>query len=230
MLTVEPAVANVTSKTETDAGKAFWLFLGSFLSFVGVIIVSMVISSSEYQTAVYDRAEQLGVNQNFLPAEELADIVRTYPDPFVTYLATSGFFLLSAVLFAFGLRLLGGISGNSTLTRAAIALAVLGGVCMAVMTFLPRFLADGNVWLLENWWVYMTLVGVAVVAACVAVIVVVVVAMRASGLARRTGFVVVALSALTIVVQLTVSAPPIVPYLLGAAFAFNVRRAARKHD
>lgn len=225
MHTTEPTVDEATSNSVTRAGRAFWLSVGSFLSFIGVIVVSL--SNSEYQTALYDRAEELGVNQNFLPPDELAEIVRTFPDPLVVSLVTVALFLLSGFLLAYGLRLLGGVAGSVRLTWTAATLAVLGGVCMAVVTFLPRLLADGNGWLLENWWVYMTLVAVAVIAACVGVILIVA-AMRPSGLARRTGMVVAALCALTIVAQLTVTAPPIVPNLLAAAFAFNVRRAARK--
>ena len=175
---------------------------------------------------MYDKAEELGVNQNFLPADELAEIVRVYPEPMVVLLATAALFLLSAALLASGFRRLGDISGDSNLTYAAMTLAVLAGVCMAVMTFLPRLLADGNEWLLDNWWIYMTLVGIAVIASCVALILVVV-AMRPGGLALRTGIVVAALSALTILAQLTATSPPIVPTVLAAVFAFNVRRAAR---
>lgn len=226
MLTVDPPIDHTASTAIGHAGRAFWLFIGSFLSFVGVIVVSMLLSNSEYQTALYDRAEELGVNQNFLPADELADIVRTYPESTVVLVTTAVLFLFSATLLAWGFRRLGVIAGHSNLTYLAMTLAVLGGVCMAVMTFLPKLLADGNGWLLDNWWIYMTLVGIAVIASCVALIVTVV-AMRPSGLARRTGIVVAALCALTIVAQLTVTAPPIVPTLLAAVFAFNVRRAAR---
>lgn len=211
------------------AWRAFWLFLGSFLSFIAVIVVSLVLSNPDYQEALYARAQELGVNQNYLPADVLAQIVREHPEPAWTYWVNAVLFALSAVLAATGLRLMGGIAGARGVlpTKAAVALAVVGGLAMATMAFLPRPLADGNGWLADNWWIYMTLVGVFVVGTSLALILVAV-ALRETGLARRTGVVTIALCALTIVAQLTVSAPPIVPMMLGTIYAFNLARAAKK--
>ncbi|GAA1522181.1 hypothetical protein [Nocardioides humi] len=222
-ITESAATSGVAARAKT----ATWLFLGSFVACVGVIVVSMLLFNRDYQTALYDRADELGVNQNHLPAEVMADLGRAHPDALGVLVATAALFLLSGALLAWGTGLLGGVAGRRASTQAAIVLALLGGLAMAVMTFLPRRLSGGSAWLADNWWVYLTLVNTAVIADALALILVAI-GVRSAGLARRTAVVVIALCALTVVAQLVASAPPIVPMLLGTVLAFNVERAARR--
>lgn len=217
-----------TAEVRTRAGRAVWAFTGSFLCVLGVLVVSVGLVNRAYTEALYNKAEELGVNQNHLPAEVLADLVRRYPDPVWSLSVYAGLFVLSAALFARGLLFLGAISGpkGTRVARVSAWLTVVGGVAMAVMTFLPRRLAAGDAWLAENWWIYMTLVGVFVITTALGLLLVAVV-LRRTGLAGRTGLVVISLCALTIAAQLTVDAPPILAMLLGTGYAFNIRRAAR---
>ena len=54
--------------------------LSSVLSFVAVVVASVVLTNPDYQEALYARAQELGVNQNYLPAAALAQIVRERED------------------------------------------------------------------------------------------------------------------------------------------------------
>lgn len=219
--------AHPTPLTQRSARTAFWAFLGSFVAFIGVIIVSLLLANPDYQTALYDRAEELGVNQNHVPAAVIAELTSAHPDPVWALLATAGLFLTSGALVAVGVSSLGGAAGRSGGVGLGAGLALGGGVAMAVVTFLPAMLAGGSGWLADNWWVYMTLVDIAVVATSLAVILGAV-AVRAAGLARRTALVVIALCALVIVAQILSDAPPIVPMLLGSVLAFTTMRALRE--
>lgn len=229
-MTVTATPLVTASGAAATARRALWFFLGSFVSYLAIIVVSIVLSNPDYQTALYDKADELGLNQNHLPPEVMAELSRTYPDPITSLVATAVLFVLSGVLLALGVRLLGLLAFRPALAKVAAVLAVLGGIAMAVMTFLPRLLADGSEWLAGNWWIYMGLVAAAVIASSLALILVAV-AVRNAGLARRTAIVVVVLCVLTIVAQVaTAGAPPIVPMLLGAVLAFNVRRGSRMAD
>ena len=137
------------------------------------------------------------------------------------------FAVISVVLFAAAIRALVAVAGEQTsLARGAFALAVAGGVAWLGMNAAELALRSEPGWLVANWWLYMTLVATFVVAACLSLILAVV-RLWETGYARRTAVVVIVICSLTVVAQLTVNAPPIVPMLLGAIYAFSVTRAVR---
>ncbi|WP_088319173.1 hypothetical protein [Kineosporia sp. R_H_3] len=213
------------SGRQDAARSALRCFLASLLAFIAVLGVSMGLSNREYQKALYETAERLGVNQNHLAPDVLAQLVQRYPEPLWALVATALLFLLSAVLFARGLTRLSSIAdGAARQGVVAAAGVVAGGLGMAVMTFLPRALGAGNPWLAEHWWIYLTLVSSFVVTTSLGLLVVAVL-LRRAGVAPRVALVVAALCAVTVVAQVTVDAPPILPMLFGALLAFSTNRA-----
>jgi 8-oxo-dGTP pyrophosphatase MutT (NUDIX family) len=216
-----------TSTVPTGEGalarRASGLFLGSFAGFVGIVVASVL--DADRDAAQREAAEELGVNLNHLPPEVLARILREDSSNLAVF-ATILFALLSVVLFAFAVWTLVGVAGQrrNLLAGGAVALAVAGGVAWLGVNASEVLLRFEPGWLVDNWWIYMTLVATFVVAACLALILAVL-RLWGTGLARRTAVVVIVVSALTVVAQLTVNAPPIVPMLLGAIYAFNVKRS-----
>lgn len=229
MTTSIRSASRPTSTSSTDVVQrsrlASRLFLGSFVGFVGIVITNSVIDADR-DTAQREAAGVLGVNLNHLPAEVLAEILREESSTLASVL---NIFLavMSVALFAAAIRTLVGVADQRTLlARGAFALAVVGGVAWLGMNVSELVLRSEPGWLVANWWIYMALVAVFVVAACVSLIFAVA-RLWETGYARRTAVVVIAICSLTVVAQLTVNAPPIVPMLLGAIYAFNLTRAVR---
>ncbi|HWJ09798.1 MAG TPA: hypothetical protein VNS46_10505 [Nocardioides sp.] len=225
--TADP-VTRSTSASAEDAGaarRASRMFLGSFVGFVGIVITSAAVDSAR-DTAQREAADELDVNLNHLPADVLARILQEDSSTVATVLNLV-FATISVVLFAAAIHALVGVPGaRGAVARGAVALAVVGGLSWLGMNAAELALRSEPGWLMDNWWIYMTLVAVFVIAACLALMTAVA-CLWGTGRARRTGIVVIAICALTIVAQLTVNAPPIVPMLLGAIYAFNVARAVR---
>jgi hypothetical protein len=228
MTTINSAT-RVTAITSTEvlatARRASRLFLGSFAGFVGIVITSSVIDADR-DTAQREAADELGVNLNHLPADVLAQILREDSSTVATVL-TIAFAIISVALFAAAIRSLSDVAGErNLLARGAFALALLGGVAFLAMILSELLLRSEPPWLVHNWWLYMTLVAVFVVAACFA-LTLAVIRLWDTGHARRSAVVVIVICLLTVVAQVTVNAPPIVPMLLGAIYAFNLTRSVR---
>ena len=221
------AIATSTAPTGVVllARRASALFLGSFAGFVGIVVASVL--DADRDVAQRQAAEELGVNLNHLPPEVLARILREESSNPAVVLTISCA-LVSVVLFALAVWSLVGVAGQRRhpLAVGAVGLAVAGGLAWMGMNASEVLLRFEPGWLVDNWWIYMTLVAAFVVAACLA-LVLAVIRLWPTGVARRTAVVVIVLCSLTVLVQLTVNAPPIVPMLLGAIYAFNVKRSVR---
>lgn len=88
-------------------------------------------------------------------------------------------------------------------------------------------MASGSQLLADNWWLWGAALATFVLAITMS-LVLTVWHLRPSGLAKRTGVVVLVLSIAVALATVTTGAPPILPMLLGVVFSFNVSRAAAK--
>jgi hypothetical protein len=207
-----------------------WLLVVSFLMFVG-FVAAIIFDQSGYGQAAQDAADRLGVGVNDVPAEVLAPINREYSDS-VRSLVLLVWVLVVFGLFIAGLRTAAAIAGpgrRRSLRNAMTGLAALTPLCW-VMVFLLDFgisVQSPPQWVLR---LYDAGYGAAIAANTVGgslALMCLVVLLRPTRIARRTGVVVLALSALGTVAAVSVGAPPIVPLLLGAALGLVMIRGVR---
>ncbi|BBG02911.1 MULTISPECIES: hypothetical protein [Pseudonocardia] len=194
--------------------------LGSFLVFAAMIVVDLVRSTLDGSLAAErTAADQLGVDPNELPPEVVARIhgEPSLLDP-MPYVLIAG-----ATAFAVGVTVVARASGptrrrpGAVAATAAVVCAVAWGAAQVVALLVRSAgMAVGNV--------LPVLVTVTCAAGGVA-LVALVVALRPSGVARRTGTVVAGLGVVTVAACFTL--PPLVPFALGAVLGVPLAATRR---